>query len=71
MKMATLMWQASEDLKAINPPFGYAWRESTALVLAMIATLAGNDGRAVLKEVHEFYHSHGVETFAEWEAQHG
>jgi len=71
IKMATLMWQASEDLREINPAFGYAWRESTALVLAMIATLAGNDGRAVLKEIHEYYHTHGVETFAEWEAANG
>ena len=71
IKMATLMWQASEDLRTVNPAFGYAWRESTALVLAMIATLAGNDGRAVLKEIHEYYHTHGVETFAEWEAANG
>lgn len=71
IRMATLMWQASEDLRTVNPAFGYAWRESTALVLAMIATLAGNDGRAVLKEIHEYYHTHGVETFAEWEAANG
>jgi len=71
IKMATLMWQASEDLRLKNPAFGYAWRESTSLVFSMIATLAGNDGRAVLSEIHEFYHSRGVETFAEWEAKNG
>ena len=60
-----------ELFREINPAFRYAWRESTALALAMIATLAGNDGRAVLKEIHEYYHTHGVETFAEWEAANG
>lgn len=69
---SVLMWSATDDWarspRETAQMFGFVFREIGEQIVSMTAFLIGGADHAatVTREVHNFYHGDGRETFAEW-----
>lgn len=72
-----MIWEATEDWRQSEEPdtrmFAYTYREIGEQIVFMAARLIGglDHARAVIRDVHAFYHVHRAEAFDKWEKEQG